>query len=291
MTWVAFVSLLEVAFHAQGTIRLWMTDLDLPVAVSTALLSSGLFLCTAAPLVVIELLSPDRAEPRHYGTALGRWALYLTCSAVWALMGSAFLKEWGYEPLLQLAVRDFTDPEHPSWWVSVALILGSVLLYDGVYYWFHRLQHTVPLLWRFHATHHRIAHLNSLNSYHHPLEDLWRLPLMTLPMAIIFTIHAPTVIGLTAFVASYGIFIHANTRLSFGSSRRYAADARYHRIHHSSDPLHQNKNFAAFFPFWDALYGTQYLPTERECHAVGLTVDSRSTRSIEPSEVLPVPAS
>lgn len=263
--------LCEVAAQASETVRFWTAAMDGPAVVSQAVAQYGVFLCSAAPLVVIELLWPQRAEPRYYGTALIRWAVFTACSAGWASLGSAFLQEWGYEPLLQLAVRDFTDPEHPSWIVSFLLIIGALVLYDGVYYWFHRAQHRVPLLWRFHATHHRIQHLNSLQSYHHPIEELFRLPFLTLPLAIVFTIHVPTLVLLTAFIASYGIFIHAQTPLSLGSSRRYAADARYHRIHHSSDPIHHHKNFAAFFPFWDALYVTQHLPTEQEYPDVGLT--------------------
>lgn len=279
--WLLLVVLCEVAAQASDTIRYWTATIDGPAVVSQAIAQYGVFLCSAAPLVVIELLWPQRQEARYYGHALLRWAVFLACSAIWAMIGSAFLQEWGYEPLLQLAVRDFTDPHDPSWIVLVLLILGALVLYDGVYYWFHRAQHTVPLLWRFHATHHHIAHLNSLNSYHHPIEDLLRLPFLTLPLAILFTIHVPTLVGLTAFIASYGILIHAQTPLSLGPYRRYAADARYHRIHHSSDPIHRDRNFAAFFPFWDALYGTQYLPTEQEYPAVGLMQSSGAPSTVQ----------
>jgi len=39
-------------------------------------------------------------------------------------------------------------------WRDVLLWMGYLVLYDFLYYWFHRLQHVVPWLWRYHFVHH-----------------------------------------------------------------------------------------------------------------------------------------
>lgn len=44
----------------------------------------------------------------------------------------------------------------PSWLQAVEVVLLS----DLFVYWGHRLQHKVPLLWRFHAVHHSAEHLD-----------------------------------------------------------------------------------------------------------------------------------
>ena len=38
----------------------------------------------------------------------------------------------------------------------------------------------------------------------------------------------------------------------------------HHQIHHSCKPEHINKNMAFIFPVWDLLFGTFYLPKQRE---------------------------
>ena len=37
-----------------------------------------------------------------------------------------------------------------------------------------------------------------------------------------------------------------------------------HQIHHSSLPRHLDKNFAEHWAFWDWMFGTLYLPRQRE---------------------------
>ena len=45
---------------------------------------------------------------------------------------------------------------------------------------------------------------------------------------------------------------------------------QYHRIHHSFQLEHLDKNFAAFFPIWDILFGTYYHPGKDEFPSTGL---------------------
>ena len=41
---------------------------------------------------------------------------------------------------------------------------GAAFLGNFIYYWFHRAQHVVPVLWRFHKIHHSIRELSAVNS-------------------------------------------------------------------------------------------------------------------------------
>ena len=51
--------------------------------------------------------------------------------------------------------------------------------------------------------HHANRSLNALGCYHHPLEDVWRIPLFILPMAVAFEIVAPRLAFVSAFVAGW----------------------------------------------------------------------------------------
>jgi sterol desaturase/sphingolipid hydroxylase (fatty acid hydroxylase superfamily) len=52
--------------------------------------------------------------------------------------------------------------------------LLAAFVSDLFYYWFHRAQHALGLLWRFHAVHHSIEELNCFNEWHHVSEAATR---------------------------------------------------------------------------------------------------------------------
>jgi sterol desaturase/sphingolipid hydroxylase (fatty acid hydroxylase superfamily) len=43
-----------------------------------------------------------------------------------------------------------------------------------------------------------------------------------------------------------------------------------HQIHHSAEERHLDKNFGGVFAIWDWMFGTLYLPREREVFRMGL---------------------
>jgi sterol desaturase/sphingolipid hydroxylase (fatty acid hydroxylase superfamily) len=215
--------------------------------------SAGAFVLTALPLMLAEqLMSPGR-RPAFWSYALGflgwvlAWAAgYWSVVAIQQLVNLA-----GVSPLIR-----FTPSDHGPLAVAASLFAGA-LLFDVLYYWFHRLQHAMPLLWRFHAVHHAIRDLNAVNSYHHPLEDALRILPIALPIALLVRFDGSSYVPVvTAFFAAWGKFIHADTRLDFGPLRALFADSVYHRLHHSPRREDLGRNFVSFFPVWDRLFGT-----------------------------------
>jgi sterol desaturase/sphingolipid hydroxylase (fatty acid hydroxylase superfamily) len=128
-----------------------------------------------------------------------------------------------------------------------------------------------PILWPLHSTHHSIEELNAFNSYHHIFEDLLRVPLMTIPMAVLVSVSVPQIAVTVLLLSIHGQLIHANTKLKIGPLRYLLGEPRYHRIHHSLERLHWNKNYAASFPIWDVIFGTVHFPRKDEYPRTGLS--------------------
>jgi sterol desaturase/sphingolipid hydroxylase (fatty acid hydroxylase superfamily) len=148
----------------------------------------------------------------------------------------------------------------------VASVLAALWV-DLQFYTLHRIEHR--FFWRFHAVHHSIRNLSAANSYHHWSEAIMALsvalPLMFLDVAI-----GPT-LGLLTFLFTYQQFyIHSASRPHFGPLRWILVDNRYHRIHHSLEARHHDRNFGAMTPLWDWLFGTLYMPASDEWPDVGL---------------------
>ncbi|MEO8135571.1 MAG: sterol desaturase family protein [Betaproteobacteria bacterium] len=165
--------------------------------------------------------------------------------------------------------------------------LAFLLIYDFAYYWFHRTQHHVSWLWAQHKLHHSETALNVTTTYrHHWLEEPLKVLFMTLPMAILFDLTPAFSAGLAFALSFWGFYIHANLGLHFGPLNRIVCTPQLHRLHHSTRPEHQDRNFAAIFPIYDQMFGTQALPTRGDVPETGLISGERVT-SVWQANVLP----
>lgn len=164
-------------------------------------------------------------------------------------------------------------PDAPRWRVLDNPWLygfSAMFLVDGLYYVYHRLQHSVPLLWRIHALHHTDPAVNITTAKRtHFLERPLQFLLLVMPVLWLLGYNERGV-GLVA-VAGPAIlyFSHLDVRLSLGALTPVVVGPQYHRIHHALDAHEQGRNFAQAFPLFDKLGGTYRAPREREFIATG----------------------
>lgn len=151
---------------------------------------------------------------------------------------------------------------------AIIAAIAAMLWADFLFYWFHRAQHR--FLWRWHAVHHSIEHLSAVNSYHHWTEPLWRALVVSLPLSLVAVEALNPAIWLVMMFRLQPLYIHSSTSLHFGGLAKLLVDNRFHRIHHSIEPRHFNRNFAANTPLWDWVFGTIYRPGRDEWPAVGV---------------------
>jgi sterol desaturase/sphingolipid hydroxylase (fatty acid hydroxylase superfamily) len=162
-------------------------------------------------------------------------------------------------------------PIPEGFWGSVLYSLAFLLLYDFFYYWWHRAQHELSWLWPQHALHHSERDLNfSTSMRHHWLEEPLRVFVVLLPMGVLFRLEAPTLAWVFTAFSFWGYFIHLNLRLELGVLTAWISGPQYHRIHHSIEPQHHNRNYAAFFPMWDRIFGSACLPEPKQWPRTGI---------------------
>jgi sterol desaturase/sphingolipid hydroxylase (fatty acid hydroxylase superfamily) len=177
-------------------------------------------------------------------------------------------------PLFSFQLNGYVSDKTGIARLALILPLAAIpaLVLDFFYYWFHRLQHTLPWLWEQHKLHHTEVVLNVTSSYrHHWLENTFRAFVIVFPMALLIKI-TPVEAGLASVLTTQlGYFIHANIRLQLGPLSRFIGCPQVHRIHHSVEAKHYNRNFAAYFPMWDVIFGTYYHPHGDEFPATGIS--------------------
>lgn len=126
-------------------------------------------------------------------------------------------------------------------------------------YWLHRATHRYPLLWRFHAVHHADCAVDVTTSWrNHPLEVLLA---GAVAAAVVFALGPPpgAVMAVDGVLLLGALFEHADIRLTpalSGKLELALATPRFHRIHHSDDRDHFDRNFGGLLTVWDRLFGT-----------------------------------
>ncbi|MBF2050437.1 MAG: sterol desaturase family protein [Leptolyngbya sp. IPPAS B-1204] len=229
----------------------------------TAFLLYGIF-------IVVERICP--AEPhqpfRKILFNLQWYVLYSVVSLGMIQLGLNLvvptLQQWLGAPLWHI-------PAPKNIWGYGLAVLAYFLATDFFYYWFHRAQHQIPLLWEQHKFHHSDTALNVTSTRRvHWLEDPLVILFVALPIGLLLRFDGLE-LGILAFVEILWLqFIHMNLRLELSWLGRIIVGPQHHRLHHSFLREHLDRNFAVFFPVWDMVFGTYYKPRRHEFPATGL---------------------
>jgi sterol desaturase/sphingolipid hydroxylase (fatty acid hydroxylase superfamily) len=172
----------------------------------------------------------------------------------------------------------------PDTWPILAQVILASVVREFFDYWAHRAMHAYEPLWRLHATHHSAPRLYWLNGARaHPGEIAFRFGLVgVVPLAALGA--DVKVIALTAVAAlAADSFQHANIALRLGPLSWIYSIGDAHRWHHSRTREEADSNYGNVYLFWDAIFGTRYLPSDREPPAqVGIDgLDAFPTRFFE----------
>jgi sterol desaturase/sphingolipid hydroxylase (fatty acid hydroxylase superfamily) len=141
-------------------------------------------------------------------------------------------------------------------WAAVAV---GILGLDAVSYLWHRANHQVPLLWRFHQVHHADTSFHVTTALRfHPGELLLALPVR---LAAVVALGVPPE-GVLLFEIVFGVanlLEHGNfdlpRRLEPTVQRLFITPA-LHRGHHASNWRGLNTNFGTVLSAWDQWGGT-----------------------------------
>lgn len=215
----------------------------------------------------VELAFPQRGSPPPERNLLGLriWLIYVGAQLMLTAVLLAVVGASAVSPSIDPRVLTGL----PTWAAAIAVGAVVILAKDFFFYWEHRIQHR--WLWRWHAPHHAIRNLSATNSWHHWSEILMFALFVSLPLSLLTPAFGPRAFLVGLILSWQPIFLHSATRLQLGPIlRRVLIDSRYHRIHHSLDPRHFDRNFGSVTPLWDWLFGTMHLPGKDEWPDVGL---------------------
>jgi len=211
-----------------------------------------------AGLVALVFIPLERLSPAHrLGQRSMRTDILFATVATLAVQLALF---FGVGWLLFQAEKVALDTQHalrevqPSTLRTLLEICVGLLIFELCGYFYHRLAHRVPLLWRLHAVHHSSAHMDWLASFRqHPLEIVLMTAVQNLPLVLLgipLGAHAAVVLVLRLNT----VFVHANLAFKDGIWSHIFATPAFHHRHHQKHG--RPKNFASLFPWLDKVFGT-----------------------------------
>ncbi len=198
-----------------------------------------------------------------------------------AAFNSVTIRVLTYVPFLLWAVL----VDEQGWGISRMLglygwteIIVSVIVLDLFDYFWHRANHRVNFLWRFHKAHHSDTEMDVTTSLRfHPGE----LAISAVVKATWILAWGPTVVAWFVFeilVSLCAQFHHSNIDFPDSVEKPLAhiiVTPRYHLVHHFVNQKYGNANFSTIFSIWDKLFGTYTKPPlalelKRDNHSIGL---------------------
>jgi len=141
----------------------------------------------------------------------------------------------------------------------VARPLLAFLLMDLTFYWWHRANHRIPLLWRFHNVHHLDPDLDVSTAFRFHFGELAFSSAFRVAQIGLIGPSLGSYLLYEAIFQAGTLFQHSNLRLPIRAERllvRLVVTPRMHGIHHSQVPQETNSNYATVFSFWDRLHRT-----------------------------------
>ena len=193
--------------------------------------------------------SPRLAEPssRRLSRNAGLWA------------GNAVLSLLVIVPASGWAAAQALD-WRPAWWSGASGLVIDLLLLDVLIYWWHRANHVVPLLWRFHAVHHLDRFLDTTSAVRFHAGEVLLSALARAGVIVLLAIPLSSVLAFEALVLMAAIFHHSNLRLPPALERALSwviVTPSIHWVHHHRLRADTDSNYATILSLWDRLFASR----------------------------------
>jgi len=155
--------------------------------------------------------------------------------------------------------------------------LAALILADFSYYWMHRSEHKIRILWAHHSVHHSSEDFNLTVAYRLCLFEGATTWLFLVPMVLLGFNPFQTIVAFL-LVVQYQSWIHTEHISTLSRLEGVINTPSAHRVHHGSNQQYLDKNFGGVLMIWDRMFGTY--EAEKESVVYGLTKNIKTNNPI-----------
>ena len=133
--------------------------------------------------------------------------------------------------------------------------LLAIMLYDFLYYWFHRVSHERQFFWGSHVVHHQSEDYNLSTALRQTSTSFFTTWVFFIPC---FFLGMPITMYVSIASAHliYQFWVHTQHISTLGFLEWFMVTPSNHRVHHAQNPDYIDKNYGGLLIIWDRLFGT-----------------------------------
>lgn len=138
-------------------------------------------------------------------------------------------------------------------------LIVALVIFDAWMYGWHRANHRIPFLWRFHRMHHSETDLDATTAVRFHAGEIVISTALRLGVLALLGVGLRMVLIYEMVLAPVIQFHHSNVRIPSWADRALRAvivSPNMHRVHHSELRREHDGNYASIFSFWDRLFGS-----------------------------------
>jgi len=137
--------------------------------------------------------------------------------------------------------------------------LLAFIIMDLWNYTWHRINHRVPLLWRFHKMHHSDPNMNVTTSVRFHFGEIIISSAFRLIIILLVGIPIWVMVFYDTTLLICTIFHHSNIQLPDMVDkfiRAVIVSPNMHKVHHSRIKVETDSNYSSFLTVWDRIFGS-----------------------------------
>ncbi len=214
-----------------------------------------------------ERLKPAVPFPAGFG---------LSGARLWRNAGLAAIN-FALSPLIVLPLTTFAAGHglawRPDWWRGAAGLALDLLLLDALIYWWHRWNHELDFLWRFHGVHHLDRFLDSTSALRFHFGEVLLSALARASVVVLVGFPLSSILVFETLVLIAAIFHHSDLRLPGWLEvplSRLIITPSIHWVHHHRRRVDTDSNYGTIFSFWDRLFASRSPTRRRADMAIGV---------------------
>ena len=188
-----------------------------------------------------------------------------------------FLVNFALSPLIVVPVTAYAASVHPvwrpGWWHGGLDLALDILLLDFLIYWWHRANHEVPFLWRFHSVHHLDATLDSTSAVRFHFGEVLLSAFARAGVILLIGFSLASVLVFETLVLVAAIFHHSNLAIPPAFEKilsRVVITPAIHWVHHHARRVDTDSNYGTLFSFWDPLFRSRSRARREPGMAIGI---------------------
>jgi sterol desaturase/sphingolipid hydroxylase (fatty acid hydroxylase superfamily) len=204
---------------------------------------TGIVLLALVALFILERLFPAARAKE----SLNRLARNFSLAGLNFLVG----------PLIVLPLSQFAASHalgfRPAWW---NMALDLVVLDLWIYAW-HRLNHALPLLWRFHEVHHLDEMLDTSTALRFHFGEVVISAVVRAGVIWLLGVPFTTVLIFETLVVLAALFQHSNVKLPAAVEQALSmviVTPAIHWMHHHAKRADTDSNYATILSVWDRIF-------------------------------------